>query len=87
LIWAVDAPGKLQLSEVGEHLLIVDPDRQHSLILRDVCSVDPALRGNVFLGFEGQNSYPVFRLVQWLRGVPNAQAGATLEQLLPVVTA
>jgi insecticidal toxin len=87
LIWAVDAPGKLQLSEVGEHLLIVDPDRQHSLILRDVCSVDPALRGNVFLGFEGQNSYPVFRLVQWLRGVPNAQTGATLEQLLPVVTA
>ncbi|MFJ4250185.1 TcdA/TcdB pore-forming domain-containing protein [Pseudomonas sp. NPDC089741] len=87
LIWAVDAPGKLQLSVVGEHLLVVDPDRQHSLILREVCSADPALRGDVFLGFEGQNSYPVSRLVQGLQSVPNAQTGATLEQLLRVVPA
>ncbi|MCF5701673.1 TcdA/TcdB pore-forming domain-containing protein [Pseudomonas syringae] len=87
LIWAVDAPGKLQLSVVGEHLLVVDPDRQHSLILREVCSADPALRGDVFLGFEGQNSYPVSRLVQRLQSVPNAQTGATLEQLLRVVAA
>lgn len=87
LIWAVDAPGKLQLSVVGEHLLVVDPDLQHSLILREVCSADPALRGDVFLGFEGQYSYPVSRLVQRLQSVPNAQTGATLEQLLRVVPA
>jgi insecticidal toxin len=87
LILALDAPGKLHLSLVGEHLIIVDPDRQHSLILRDVCSADPSLRGEVFLGFEGRNSYPVSRLVQRLRDSPNAQAGTTLEQLLRAVPA
>jgi insecticidal toxin len=87
LIWALDAPGQLQLSVVGDHLLIVDPDRQHSLILRDVCSADPALRGEVFLGFEGGRSYPVSSLVQGLRGLTGAEGSATLEQLLGAVPA
>ncbi|WP_445179927.1 TcdA/TcdB pore-forming domain-containing protein [Pseudomonas sp. McL0111] len=85
LIWALDKPEKLQLSFAGEHLLIVDPDRQHSLIFREACSTDPVLRGEVFLGFEGRNSYPVSRLVQWLRSFPNVQTGTTLEQLLHAV--
>ncbi|MFJ2281566.1 TcdA/TcdB pore-forming domain-containing protein [Pseudomonas sp. NPDC087803] len=90
LIWTVDAPGKLQLSVVGEHLLIVDPDCQHSLILRDVCSADPAIRGDVFLGFEGGRSYAVSNLVQRLREVveaDDADGSATLAQLLGAVPA
>ncbi|MGX9382570.1 TcdA/TcdB pore-forming domain-containing protein [Pseudomonas sp. JQ36] len=90
LVWALDAPQKLQLSFVDEHLLIVDPDRQHSLILRDVCSADPAMRGDVFLGFEGGRSYAVSSLVQRLREiveVDDADASATLAQLLGAVPA
>jgi insecticidal toxin len=80
-------PQQLQLSQVGEHLLIVDPDRQHSLILRDVCSSDPAMRGEVFLGFEGGRSYPVSSLVQWLRDRADADGSVTLERLLDAVPA
>lgn len=87
LIWQLDAPQQLQLSQVGEHLLIVDPDRQHSLILRDVCSSDPAMRGEVFLGFEGGRSYPVSSLVQWLRDRADADGSVTLERLLDAVPA
>ncbi|PHH42230.1 TcdA/TcdB pore-forming domain-containing protein [Pseudomonas putida] len=90
LVWALDAPQTLQLSFVDEHLLIVDPDRQHSLILRDVCSADPAMRGDVFLGFEGGRSYPVSSLVQRLREiveVDDADGSTTLAQLLGAVPA
>jgi len=90
LVWALDAPQKLQLSFVDEHLLIVDPDRQHSLILRDVCSRDPAMRGDVFLGFEGKRSHAVSSLVQRLREVvevDDADGSATLAQLLGAVPA
>jgi len=90
LVWALEAPQTLQLSFVDEHLLIVDPDRQHSLILRDVCSVDPAMRGDVFLGFEGGRSHAVSSLVQRLReivGADDADGGATLAQLLSAVPA
>ncbi|MFJ2712085.1 TcdA/TcdB pore-forming domain-containing protein [Pseudomonas sp. NPDC087346] len=87
LIWALDAPEKLQLSIVEGHLIIVDPDLQHSLILRDVCSSDPALRGNVFLGFEGGRSYSVSSLVRALSVFQDATAGASLEQLLTAVPA
>ncbi|RON81834.1 TcdA/TcdB pore-forming domain-containing protein [Pseudomonas fluorescens] len=90
LVWALDAPQTLQLSFVDEHLLIVDPDRQHSLILRDVCSADPAMRGDVFLGFEGGRSYAVSSLVQRLREIveaDDADGSATLAQLLGAVPA
>ncbi len=90
LVWALEAPQKLQLSFVDDHLLIVDPDRQHSLILRDVCSTDPAMRGDVFLGFEGKRSYAVSSLVQRLREVTeadDADGSATLAQLLGAVPA
>jgi len=90
LVWALDAPQTLQLSFVDAHLLIVDPDRQHSLILRDVCSADPAMRGDVFLGFEGGRSYPVSSLVQRLREIVEVDDGdgsTTLAQLLGAVPA
>ncbi|WP_025111771.1 TcdA/TcdB pore-forming domain-containing protein [Pseudomonas sp. H1h] len=87
LNWALQSPQKLQLEIVEEHLVIIDPDTEHSLILRDVFSTDSALCGEVFLGFDGQFSLPVSRLVQKMRGRQASATMATMEELLAVAVA
>ncbi|MHC8375269.1 TcdA/TcdB pore-forming domain-containing protein [Pseudomonas sp. MDT1-16] len=82
LIWAFDEPEKLLLEIVQEHLVIVDPDSEHCLIFRDVCSADPALRGEVFLAFEALQSHPVSMFVARLRDRKGKVGSATLQELL-----
>ncbi|CAH0311699.1 insecticidal toxin [Pseudomonas frederiksbergensis] len=82
LIWAFDDPQRLLFEIVQEHLVIVDPDSEHSLIFRDVCSVDPALRGDVFLAFEKLQSHPVSMFVARLRDRKEKNGSATLQELL-----
>ena len=81
LIWAFDEPGKLLFEIVQAHLVIVDPDSERCLILRDVCSVDPVLRGEIGLGFNAAQSRPVSTLVARLKGL-GATGSATLKELL-----
>jgi insecticidal toxin len=82
LIWAFDDPQRLLFEIVQEHLVIVDPDSEHSLIFRDVCSADPALRGDVFLAFEKLQSHPVSMFVARLRDRKGKVGSATLQELL-----
>lgn len=84
LNWALDAPDKLQLEMVDDHLVVVDPDSQHSLIFRDAGSADPLLRGEVFLGFDGKFSVAVSRLVRMLRERQATNPVSTLQALLSV---
>lgn len=84
LNWSLDAPNKLQLEMLGEHLVVVDPDSEHSLIFRDAGSADPLLRGEVFLGFDRQFSVAVSRLVRTLRERQATNPVATLGELLSV---
>ncbi|WP_413770409.1 hypothetical protein, partial [Vibrio vulnificus] len=47
LIWDLDEPDQLLLSRVHEHLVIIDPDSGHSVIIREVYAADINLRGEV----------------------------------------
>lgn len=82
LIWAFDEPEKLLFEIVQEHLVIVDPDSEHCLIFRDVCSADPALRGEVFLAFKEFHPHPISMFVARLRGRKGKVGSATLQELL-----
>lgn len=82
LIWAFDEPEKLLFEIVQEHLVIVDPDSEHCLIFRDVCSTDPALRGEVFLAFKTLQSHPISMFVARLRDRKGKVGSATLQELL-----
>ncbi|WP_223523385.1 TcdA/TcdB catalytic glycosyltransferase domain-containing protein [Pseudomonas sp. BF-RE-24] len=81
LIWAFDEPGKLVFEIVQAHLVIVDPDSEHCLILRDVCSADPLLRGEICLGFNAAHARPVSTFVARLRDLGGV-GSATLKELL-----
>lgn len=82
LIWAFDEPEKLLFEIIQEHLVIVDPDSEHCLIFRDVCSADPALRGEVFLAFKALQSHPISIFVARLRDRKGKVGSATLQELL-----
>ena len=84
LIWEFDAPEKLLFEIVREHLLIIDPDSEHCLILRDVCSADEALRGEVFLAFNHQQSHAVSTWVQRLQAGEGRSKSMTLQDLTAV---
>lgn len=81
LVWAFDEPGKLVFEIVQAHLVIVDPDSERCLILRDVCSTDPALRGEICLGFNAAQSRSVSTFVARLKDL-GATGSATLQELL-----
>lgn len=84
LIWELDAPEKLLLSIVQEHLVIIDPDSGHNVIFREVYATDVNLRGEVLLGFEGHRPYSVSTLVQRLVARQSTHDSATLKELLSV---
>lgn len=77
MIWDFDTPDNLLFEIVQEHLLIVDPANEHTLILRDVCSSDPLLRGEVFLAFKARQSLPVSALVRQLQAMKGRAGGVT----------
>jgi len=81
LICAFDEPEKLVFEIVQAHLVIVDPDSERCLILRDVCSADPVLRGELCLGFNAAQASPVSMFVTRLRAL-GATGSATLAELL-----
>ena len=81
LIWDLDEPDRLWLSKVQDHLVILDPDSGHSLIVREVCAADVNLRGDVLLSFGGHRHYAVSTLVQRLDARRDTQNGVTLQAL------
>lgn len=84
LIWELDDPDRLLLSIVDEHLVIIDPDSGHSVIIREVYASDINLRGEVLLSFEGHRRYAVSKLVRRLDAQPNPRNSILLKDLLSV---
>ncbi|WP_223515150.1 TcdA/TcdB pore-forming domain-containing protein [Pseudomonas sp. GL-B-19] len=83
LIWALDTSEKLVLSKVQDHLVIVDTDCGHSLILRDVFSADVTIRGEMFLAVEGYRSFAVSTLVNALLIKQGNKDNILLSELVP----
>ena len=67
LIWEYDSPEKLLFEIVHQHLVIVDPDSEHSLIFRHAGADDVTLRGEVYLAFKNRQSHPISAWVQRLQ--------------------
>jgi len=84
LIWELSDPDRLLLSIVDEHLVIIDPDSGHSVIIREVYARDINLRGEVVLSFEDHRRYAVSKLIQRLDAQPNPRNSITLKALLSV---
>jgi insecticidal toxin len=84
LIWELDEPDRLSLSIVDEHLVIIDPDTGHSVIVREVHASDINVRGEVLLSFEGHRRYAVSKLIQRLNAQPSPRNSITLKELLSV---
>jgi len=84
LIWELDDPDRLLLSIVDEHLVIIDPDSGHSVIVREVYASDINLRGEVLLSFEGHRRYAVSKLIRRLDAQPNPRNSIMLKDLLSV---
>ncbi|BBP63066.1 hypothetical protein PHLH5_06070 [Pseudomonas sp. Cab53] len=81
LVWEVDEPDRLMLSLVEEHLVIIDPDSGHSVILRDANARDASVRNNLQLAFAEARRYAVSTLVQVLLAWRDPQGSATLKAL------
>jgi insecticidal toxin len=84
LIWDLDEPDQLLLSRVDEHLVIIDPDSGHSVIVREVYAADINLRGEVLLSFGSNRHYAISTLIERLDALPDAQGGVTLKALSSV---
>ncbi|EJL03988.1 putative toxin protein [Pseudomonas fluorescens Q2-87] len=84
LVWELDEPDELLLSRVQEHLVILDPNSGHSLILRQVYAADVTLRGDVLLSFGEHRHYAVSTLVERLSALQDVSNGVTLQALLEV---
>lgn len=82
LIWDFDTPEKLLFEIIEDHLLIVDPDSEHSLIFRDVCGADVTLRGEVFLAFKNRQSHAISTWVQRLQAGNVRTKNVTLQALM-----
>lgn len=86
LIWELDHPGKLLLGIVGEHLVLIDPDSGHAVIIREASAVDVSLRGEVVLAFAGYRSLLVSALVAAIADLRGAVTGVSLQALVERAT-
>ncbi|MBV4486482.1 toxin [Pseudomonas sp. SWRI153] len=82
LIWEHVQVDDLLFEIVADHLIIIDPATEHSLIFRDVRSVDPALRADVFLAFNGQQPLAISGWVQRVQAGKADTARITLQTLM-----
>lgn len=87
LIWSLTEPQKLEVGIVEDHLVVVDPDSEHCLLLRDACANDPALRGDVMLEVKGLRPCQVSTLVRWLKERKGGTDSVTLKALIDQSTA
>ncbi|MCL6704042.1 YopT-type cysteine protease domain-containing protein [Pseudomonas sp. T1.Ur] len=86
LFWELDEPDELLVGHVDEHLVIIDPNSEHSVILRDIYATDSNSRREVQLSFGGNRQYAVSTLIARLGDLPSAQGGTTLQALLKEVS-
>lgn len=87
LVWAMDTVDSLIVSLEGEHVVILDRDTFHSLVLREVNAADVTLRGELMLAVGKHEPVAVSTFVTTLRAMPPSTGVALLTLLQPVVHA
>jgi len=87
LVWAMDTVDSLIVSLEGEHVVILDRDTFHSLVLREVNAADVTLRGELMLAVGKHGPVAVSTFVTTLRAMPPSTGVALLTLLQPVVHA
>ncbi|WP_240321669.1 TcdA/TcdB pore-forming domain-containing protein [Pseudomonas fluorescens] len=67
LIIALTDPQKLEIGMVDDHLVLIDPDSEHCVLVRNADASDPSLRGDAMLEVNGLRPCQVSTLVRWLK--------------------
>ncbi|MFW9079405.1 TcdA/TcdB pore-forming domain-containing protein [Pseudomonas sp. P2757] len=84
LIWSADAPQKLEVGIVEEHLVVVDPDAEHCVLFRHAYALDPQLRGDAMLEVQGLRPVLVSTLARGMKarkGTDSVTLKALLDEL------
>ncbi|NYH08334.1 TcdA/TcdB pore-forming domain-containing protein [Pseudomonas moraviensis] len=82
LLLTMTDPHKLEVGMVEEHLVVIDPDSEHCVLVRNADAQDPALHGDVMLEVNGLRPCQVSTLVRWLKARKEGAEGVTLKALI-----
>ncbi|WP_183129276.1 TcdA/TcdB pore-forming domain-containing protein [Pseudomonas prosekii] len=82
LEWRLDTPAGLIINLVDEHVVILDPDTCHSLILREANATDVTLRGDMVLAISGYQPFTVASMVTLLADRSNVSSGELLNAVI-----
>ncbi|WP_192559664.1 TcdA/TcdB pore-forming domain-containing protein [Pseudomonas allokribbensis] len=82
LILTMTDPHKLEVGMVEEHLVLIDPDSEHCVLVRNADAHDPSLRGDAMLEVKGLRPCQVSTLVRWLKARKNETESMTLKALI-----
>jgi insecticidal toxin len=82
LILTMTDPHKLEVGMVEEHLVVIDPDSEHCVLVRNADAPDPALRGDAMLEVKGLRPCQVSTLVRWLKARKDETESVTLKALI-----
>ncbi|WP_192552797.1 TcdA/TcdB pore-forming domain-containing protein [Pseudomonas sp. IzPS59] len=82
LIWTPANPQKLEVAMVDDHLVIIDPDSEHCVLVRNAGGNDPLLRGDAMLEVKGLSPCQVSKLVRGSREQKEGVDGVTLKALI-----
>ena len=82
LILTLGDPQKLEVAIVEDHLVLIDPDSGHCMLVRNADAQDPALRGDAMLEVAGLLPCKVSALVIWLKARKDGSDSVTLKALI-----
>ncbi|WP_129973589.1 TcdA/TcdB pore-forming domain-containing protein [Pseudomonas sp. B10] len=82
LILTMADPHKLEVGMVDDHLVVIDPDSEHCVLIRNADASDPSLRGDAMLEVKGLRPCQVSTLVRWLKARKEGAEGVTLKALI-----
>lgn len=82
LILTLSDPRKLEIGMVDDHLVVIDPDSEHCVLVRNADASDPSLRGDAMLEVNGLRPCQVSTLVRWLKARKEGAEGVTLKALI-----
>ncbi|AZV25060.1 toxin [Pseudomonas syringae] len=82
LILTLTVPQKLEVAMVEDHLVLIDPDSEHCVLVRNADASDPSQRGDAMLEVNGLRPCQVSTLVRWLKARKEGAEGVTLKALI-----
>lgn len=82
MILTLTVPQKLEVAMVEDHLVLIDPDSEHCVLVRNADASDPSQRGDAMLEVNGLRPCQVSTLVRWLKARKEGAEGITLKALI-----